>query len=53
MGTATCCETLPKLLIFSEGINDEAALFGCGKLGRINAEKGMPGQNRKKSLLIK
>jgi hypothetical protein len=38
---------LTKLLILSngEGVNG-APLFGCGKLGWVNMERGMPGLNR-------
>jgi hypothetical protein len=34
-----------KLQILSEGVN-EAPLVGCGKLGWVNTEKGMPGPHR-------
>jgi hypothetical protein len=36
------------LSILCKGVN-EAALFGCGKIGRVNTEKGMPGLHRKSS----
>jgi hypothetical protein len=34
---------MPASVMDFEAQVDEAALFGHGKLGRVNAEKGMPG----------